>query len=115
MGGGKFAPPLTPSKRGHGIKKRGPLLYPHPGAPPADDSIRQALWDNEQVALIYAQPDGSPTSGEFPHNPNGSIDDIAGVCDSTGLVFGLMPHPERHISPLQHPAWTSRGPNGEGQ
>lgn len=64
---------------------------------PANDSIRRALWDNDQVALIYG--------GE---NPNGSIDAIAGVCDSTGLVFGLMPHPERYVSPLQHPAWTSQ-------
>jgi phosphoribosylformylglycinamidine synthase subunit PurQ / glutaminase len=63
---------------------------------PADDAIRKALWDNDQVALVYAAGD----------NPNGSIDAIAGVCDSTGLVFGLMPHPERHIDPIQHPAWT---------
>jgi phosphoribosylformylglycinamidine synthase len=36
------------------------------------------------------------------------VDDIAGVCDPTGLVFGLMPHPERYVDPLQHPAWTAR-------
>lgn len=62
----------------------------------ADDSVRKALWENDQVALVY--------SGE---NPNGSTDAIAGVCDATGLIFGLMPHPERHVSPLQHPAWTA--------
>ena len=62
---------------------------------PADESVRQALWDNDQVALVY--------DGE---NPNGSVDQIAGVCDATGLVFGLMPHPERHIDAIQHPAWT---------
>ncbi|HVT87581.1 MAG TPA: phosphoribosylformylglycinamidine synthase I [Tepidisphaeraceae bacterium] len=76
---------------------------------PADENVRQALWDNDQVALVYAKPDGSSANGALPDNPNGSVDDIAGVCDSTGLVFGLMPHPERHLSPLQHPAWTSRG------
>jgi phosphoribosylformylglycinamidine synthase len=43
-------------------------------------------------------------------NPNGSVDDIAGVCDSTGLVFGLMPHPERYVDPQQHYAWSSAGP-----
>jgi phosphoribosylformylglycinamidine synthase len=68
---------------------------------PADDTARQELWDRGQVALVY---DGA--------NPNGSIDDIAGVCDATGLVFGLMPHPERHIDPIQHPAWTSNSRRG---
>jgi phosphoribosylformylglycinamidine synthase len=64
---------------------------------PADDSVRQALWDNDQVALVY---DGD--------NPNGSTNDIAGVCDASGLIFGLMPHPERHVEATQHPAWTRR-------
>jgi phosphoribosylformylglycinamidine synthase subunit PurQ / glutaminase len=73
---------------------------------PANDPVRQALWDNDQVALVYIKPDDTTANGEFPFNPNGSVDDIAGVCDATGLVFGLMPHPERHVSPLQHPAWT---------
>ena len=73
---------------------------------PADEKVRRALWDDDQVALVYVKPDGSAAQGEFPDNPNGSVDDIAGVCDSTGLVFGLMPHPERHVTPLQHPAWT---------
>ena len=77
---------------------------------PADDSIRQALWDNGQVALVYANADGSAAAGKFPQNPNGSIDDIAGVCDESGLVFGLMPHPERHVDPTQHPAWTRNRP-----
>ena len=73
---------------------------------PADESVRKALWDNDQVALVYARPDGAAADGQAPYNPNGSVDDIAGVCDETGLVLGLMPHPERYVSPLQHPAWT---------
>ncbi len=86
---------------------------------PADRAVRQALWDNDQVALVYAKADGSPAAGQFPENPNGSIDDIAGVCDSTGLVFGLMPHPERYVDPTQHYAWTSpsrknKTPEGDG-
>ncbi len=63
----------------------------------ASDAVRKALWANDQVALTYVGT-----------NPNGSTDAIAGVCDASGLVFGLMPHPERHISPLQHYAWQSR-------
>jgi len=78
--------------------------------------VREALKENEQIALVYTRPDGSSAAGHWRDNPNGSIDDIAGVCDATGLVFGLMPHPERHLSPMQHPAWTSRGidPNTQG-
>ena len=83
---------------------------------PADDAVRKSLWENDQVALIYARTDGSPANGAAPDNPNGSIDDIAGVCDATGLVFGLMPHPERFVDPTQHPCWTrfSRAENGKG-
>jgi phosphoribosylformylglycinamidine synthase len=77
---------------------------------PASEQVRRALWDQDQVALVYVRPDGSSAGGEAPANPNGSVDDIAGVCDDTGLVFGLMPHPERHVSPLQHPAWTRQRP-----
>jgi phosphoribosylformylglycinamidine synthase len=80
---------------------------------PADDGVRKALWANGQVALIYARPDGSAADGVSPHNPNGSVDDIAGVCDVSGLVFGLMPHPERYVDPLQHPAWTRQVPRPE--
>ena len=77
---------------------------------PADESVRKALWDNGQVAMTYAKPDGSPAGGADPFNPNGSVDDIAGVCDASGLVLGLMPHPERYVDPLQHPAWTRQTP-----
>lgn len=42
----------------------------------------------------------------YPENPNGSTADVAGLCDSTGRVFGLMPHPERYVDPTQHPRWT---------
>ena len=66
----------------------------------ADDAVRDALRSGGHVALTYA--DGT--------NPNGSDDDIAGVCDATGLVFGLMPHPERYVHPTQHYAWTSQRP-----
>ena len=43
---------------------------------------------------------------QYPANPNGSACDVAGVCDASGLALGLMPHPERHIDPTQHPRWT---------
>lgn len=65
---------------------------------------------NDQIALIYGCPDGSPANGEYPVNPNSSILDIAGICNPQGNVLGLMPHPENHIYPYQHPQWT-RGIN----
>jgi phosphoribosylformylglycinamidine synthase len=52
----------------------------------------------------------------YPDNPNGSMGNVAGMCDATGRVLGLMPHPERHIDPTHHPRWT-RGearPEGDG-
>jgi phosphoribosylformylglycinamidine synthase subunit PurQ / glutaminase len=81
---------------------------------PATESVRQALHENHQIALVYAKPDGAPAGGLFPDNPNGSIDDIAGVCDQSGLVFGLMPHPERYVRSFQHPSWARTRQAGEG-
>ena len=49
-----------------------------------------------------------------PENPNGSIANIAGLCDTTGRVLGLMPHPERFLFATQHPQWTRLGLRGEG-
>ena len=82
---------------------------------PADDSIRQELWNNDQVAIIYTRADGTAAGVQAPDNPNGSTDDIAGVCDASGLVFGLMPHPERFVDAIQHPAWGRRGKSGVGE
>jgi phosphoribosylformylglycinamidine synthase len=76
---------------------------------PCNQAVRDALRDNDQIALIYARQDGSPAGGVEPWNPNGSVDDIAGVCDASGLVFGLMPHPERFVDATQHYAWTRLG------
>lgn len=62
--------------------------------------------DNDQIVLIYTHLNGSPANGEYPVNPNGSVHDIAGICNSQGNVLGLMPHPENHIHSFQHPLWT---------
>lgn len=58
--------------------------------------------------LHYADSNGERTM-EYPANPNGSTDAIAGICDETGRVFGLMPHPERFVRATQEPRWTSTG------
>jgi phosphoribosylformylglycinamidine synthase len=99
----------------HGIEQiELPIAHGEGKFVPVDQAARKALWDNDQIALVYVKPDGSAACGQSPENPNGSIDDIAGVCDSTGLVFGLMPHPERYVDALQHYAWTSRPRGIEG-
>jgi len=63
------------------------------------------LQSLDQIALTYVRTDGSPANGEYPANPNGSMLDIAGICNPAGNVLGLMPHPENHIYPFQHPNW----------
>ena len=63
------------------------------------DTVQRLLADG-QVVLQYAGRDGEPAGGVFPHNPNGSMADIAGICDPSGRIFGLMPHPERACHPL---------------
>ena len=57
------------------------------------------------IALYYTDEQGNTGAG-YPYNPNGSERDIAGICDSSGRIFALMPHPERHIRGTQHPRWT---------
>ncbi len=66
------------------------------------------LIANDQIALTYVHPDGQPADGEYPLNPNGSVLDIAGICNPQGNVLGLMPHPEDHIYPFQTPDKTRR-------
>jgi len=65
------------------------------------------------VVFRYTDAGGRRGAG-YPWNPNGSMADIAGICDPTGRVFGLMPHPERHVEPTQHPRWTREGLKAEG-
>ncbi len=72
----------------------------------ADPLQAARLFAAEQVALVYAGPEGTAALGAYPANPNGSTADIAGVCNAAGNVLGLMPHPENHIFPYQHPRWT---------
>lgn len=69
-----------------------------------DSKILEALVEQDQVALRYVGPDGSPARGSYPANPNGSEADIAGLCDPSGVVMGLMPHPERAVTVTQNPS-----------
>jgi phosphoribosylformylglycinamidine synthase subunit PurQ / glutaminase len=73
--------------------------------------ILKGLSQANQVALRYTSAAGE---ADLAENPNGSQDNIAGLTDYTGRVFGLMPHPERHILATHHPRWTRQGLKKEG-
>ncbi len=66
-----------------------------------------ALEDRGQVALRYLDREGRPTE-EWPWNPNGSARGVAGVCDVTGRILGVMPHPEAFMFPWHHPDYHAR-------
>ena len=77
----------------------------------ADDSVLNRLKDAGRLAVRYSDSESGTVQDDvlpFPANPNGADANVAGVCDASGRVFGLMPHPERHIDPTQHPFWTRR-------
>ena len=57
------------------------------------------------IILRYCDEKGNFAG--YPYNPNGSVENIAGICNKTGLVFGMMPHPERCILKYHFPDWTS--------
>ena len=73
----------------------------------APGEVLDLLEATGQVVLRYATGDGGRADGAYPQNPNGSPRDIAGVCDGSGRIFGLMPHPERFLAFENHPRWTA--------
>ena len=77
----------------------------------ANPDVLEQLRAQGRLAIRYAPDSNSALQNEvlpFPANPNGAEANVAGVCDASGRIFGLMPHPERHLEPTQHPAWTRR-------
>ncbi len=76
-----------------------------------DDSALAALTDDGLVAFRYVDAQGNCAAGRYPLNPNGSVADIAGLCNALGNVVGLMPHPEDHILPIQNPLGARTGAN----
>lgn len=77
---------------------------------PRSERVLAEMDRQGQLVLRYgsAAPGAIAMSARvaYPDNPNGSLGDVAAVCDTSGRVCGLMPHPERHIDPTQHPRWT---------
>ncbi|MBI4569776.1 MAG: phosphoribosylformylglycinamidine synthase I [Planctomycetes bacterium] len=93
-----------------------------------DRKTLRKLIERGQVVFRYATPrfDDEPESDEprpdaklagqapYPFNPNGSSDNIAAICDPSGLILGMMPHPERNVDPTHHPLYTRRRPTEPG-
>ena len=82
---------------------------------PRDEQTLRRMETAGELVLRYAG-DEPATELSYPANPSGSVAGVAGICDATGRIFGLMPHPERHIDPTHHPRWTrgEAGPAGDG-
>jgi len=74
--------------------------------------VLETLYKRGQIVFKYVDKDGVPSG--YPANPNGSIDDIAGICDTTGRILGMMPHPERFMTRTQHPRWMRQDVQEEG-
>ena len=71
----------------------------------ASESVLLDLETRHLVTLRYADAQGKPTM-TYPDNPNGSVGAVAGICDPSGRIFGLMPHPEAYLHRTHHPRWT---------
>ncbi len=72
----------------------------------APDETIESIMKKNLCVMQYVKSDGSPANGEFPFNPNGSMNDIASICDESGRVMGMMPHPERGMFFTQRDDWT---------
>ncbi len=71
-----------------------------------DEKALHRLTADNNVVCTYVDPATEEPTMHYPENPNGSLDAIAGICDSTGRLFGLMPHPEAYLHKTNHPRWT---------
>jgi phosphoribosylformylglycinamidine synthase I len=69
------------------------------------DNTLSEITEHNLIAVQYADECLNPTM-EYPQNPNGSVASVAGICDRSGRIFGLMPHPEAFTHPTNHPSWT---------
>ncbi|MEJ2067737.1 MAG: phosphoribosylformylglycinamidine synthase subunit PurQ, partial [Deltaproteobacteria bacterium] len=72
----------------------------------ASPSVIRQLTRMGLICLHYSDAEYQAATMEYPLNPNGSVKGVAGICDATGRVFGLMPHPEAYVHRTHHPRWT---------
>ena len=83
-------------------------------APASERGAVAELEAAGQIVFRYCKPDGSSADGEYPWNPNGSLGDIAGLCNPDGNVLAMMPHPERASFFWQFPDWTTGSKREDG-
>ena len=88
----------------HGRRIYLPIAHGEGKVVTKDKATLEKLKSGEHIAFKYVDSNGN--EGDYPINPNGSTDSIAGLTDATGRVLGLMPHPERHVRVTQHPHWS---------
>jgi phosphoribosylformylglycinamidine synthase len=73
---------------------------------PKDEVVQRQLKKKEMIALQYSNETFHQPVMDYPSNPNGSVDAVAGICDETGRLMGMMPHPEAYHHRTNHPRWT---------
>ena len=81
---------------------------------PESNAILEQIERKNLTVFQYGNADGSVTM-DYPANPNGSVRAIAGICNESGRLFGLMPHPEAFLHRTNHPRWTREDLPEEGQ
>lgn len=80
---------------------------------PSGKEVVEEMLCKNLIVCQYIGPGGSVNT--YPYNPNGSVGGVAGICDESGRIFGLMPHPEAYNHFTNHPFWTRNGgKEGEG-
>lgn len=79
-----------------------------------DEFVRKRLHSQSQVVISYTRDDYGEATCDYPFNPNGSLDGIAGICDASGRMLGMMPHPEGYLHYTNHPRWTREDLPEEG-
>ena len=80
-----------------------------------DEGVLEGLKKNNLIVARYSDEACAALAMEYPLNPNGSTEAIAGICDTTGRVFGMMPHAEAFLHYTNHPRWTREPLPEEGQ
>ncbi|NIQ38478.1 MAG: phosphoribosylformylglycinamidine synthase subunit PurQ [Proteobacteria bacterium] len=81
---------------------------------PGDDRMLEHMAKKGLIVAQYTDRDFREPTMEYPLNPNGSVEAVAGVCDETGRLMGLMPHPEAYTHATNHPRWTREKLDEEG-
>jgi phosphoribosylformylglycinamidine synthase len=81
---------------------------------PGGEDVRRKLKQRSLIVAQYSDPCFTHETMNYPLNPNGSIDAVAGICDESGRLFGMMPHPEAYLHFTNHPRWTREDLPEEG-